>query len=134
MTRLNQVPVEEMSDQNLFAEGHEIPRMVKMKVDISDAPDRYCLGKGHVKWGAKHALFVIKRYDAILKEMKYRGFKPNYTTEDLLKYAIEHNKSLLDYEPDENDIKISRDRIIERYKKKPDWWRWTKREKPDYLK
>lgn len=54
-------------------------------------------------------------------KMKYRGFKPNYTSESLLKYAIEHNKSLLDYEPDENDIKISRDRIIERYKKKPDY-------------
>ena len=49
MTRINLVKVEELSDQHLIAEYRELPRCLKQKVNLKDAPDRYTLGKGHVK-------------------------------------------------------------------------------------
>ena len=131
MTRINIVPVEELSDQWLIAEYRELPRALKGNISINDAPSNYTFGKGHMKWARKYALFTNKRMSDIVKEMDYRGFKHNFSA-DLSMYIKEDMKN--DYTPNLSDLQISKNRLIEKYNKKPNFYRWTKRNKPDYLK
>lgn len=136
MTRINLIPVEELSDQHLIAEYHELPRVIKQKIDTTNAPERYCLGKGHVRWAKKHSLFCLDRYGEICDEMKHRGFKFNYEWSDLAYHAMQHcgYEIYNIYSVSNEDIKLSRDRIIEKIKQKPAWYRWTNRSKPTYIK
>lgn len=136
MTRFNLIPVTELSDQHLIAEYREIPRIIKQEhIYIGDAPDRYVLGKGHVKWAVKHGNFCLTRYYYICEEMKYRGFKVNYPYEDLAKIAEDNQVTWYteNYHPTEEEIELSRNRIIEKINQKPNWYKWTKRNKPKYI-
>ena len=45
MTCINVIPVQELSDQHLIAEYHELPRVLKQDIDTTNAPERYRLGK-----------------------------------------------------------------------------------------
>lgn len=131
MTRINLVPVEELSDQWLIAEYRELPRVLKGKINIKDAPDNYVLGNGHMKWARKYNIFTCNRMEQIVKEMHFRGFKTNFSA-DLSKYITNIEK--LDYTPNLDDLQLSKQRLIYKYNKKPYFYRWTKRNKPDYLK
>lgn len=138
MTRINLVPVEELSDQHLIAEYRELPRAVKQNFDLTNAPKKYVLGRGHVKWAAQYPGFLINRFYNLCNEMKYRGFIVNFSSSNF-NDLVYHNKMklLVDgpiYRITEDDIKLSRDRIIEKYKLKPDFYKWTNREKPNWLK
>lgn len=136
MTRINVVPVEELSDQWLIAEYHELPRCIKQDINTKYAPPHYKLGKGHMKWAKKHSLFLFERYNKLCMEMKHRGFTVNYPYTkfwheyiDTIKSDNRHNylASILDKE-----INISR--LIEKYKLKPNYYTWTKRSKPYWIK
>ena len=134
MTRMNLVPVEELSIPHLIAEYREISRIIMQKINTKNAPTHYCLGEGHVKFARKHALFVIHRYKQLCDEMTYRGFVVNYPYEALLKVyenTVEaENKN--DYLPTFDDIELSRDRIIEKLKLKPRAYTWGNRPEPLY--
>ena len=134
MTRINLIPVSELSDQHLLAEYRELPRIIKQKIDVSNAPERYCLGKGHMKWAKRHSPFCIARYKELCEEMIYRGFKVNYPYTDLYEYYINDVSSPTGYIYfwDDNGQEISRNRIIEKIKQKPNWYRWTNRPRPSY--
>ena len=137
MTRINVVPVDELSDQHLIAEYRELPRVIKQHIDISDAPDNYCLGKGHMKWARKHMKYTSERYCFICNEMMYRGFTVNYHHFDLCMLANEQSifypDVINDYTPTEDDLELNRNRLIEKYRIRPNWYRWTKRKKPKYM-
>ena len=136
MTRINLIPTKELSDQHLLAEYKELPRCIKQDLNVSDAPINYTLGKGHMKWGRLHIQFLLDRYFELCNEMKYRGFKVNYPHQQLLLYVYANvNIQLLNqYKPTKEDIDVSRNRIIEKISLKPDWYRWTNRDKPNYVK
>ncbi|MBO7735282.1 MAG: hypothetical protein J6S67_22140 [Methanobrevibacter sp.] len=127
MTRINVVPVTELSDQWLIAEYHELPRVIKQNIDIKDAPSNYKLGKGHVKWARKHALWVLNRFEELRAEMKFRGFKVNYNSLKLIKLPSNVKNG---YMVTKEDIILNRERLIDRYK--PDMT-WTERHKPLYF-
>lgn len=131
MTRINVVPVSELSDQHLIAEYHELPRVLKQDINIADAPERYCLGKGHIKWAKRHSIFTACRYGQLLREMHHRGFKTNFTDSgpELFTAQIRY----YDYDPTDEDVELNRQRIREKYNMKPNWYRWTKRTKPYWL-
>lgn len=131
MTRINVVPVEELSDQWLIAEYRELPRALKGNISIKDAPNSYKLGKGHVKWARKYGLFTYNRYLKIIKEIKFRGFKINFIG-DLYKYILDESKN--DYKVNLSDLEINKQRLIIKYNTKPTFYRWTNRTKPNYLK
>ena len=130
MTRINVVPVEELSDQWLLAEYRELPRVIEGEFNISDAPDRYCLGKGHVKWAKKHSYWIISRYFELCDELEYRGFAVNNKPVELLK--LWNGKGDW-YYADIDSLYINVKRLIEKYKLKPNYYKWTKREKPQWL-
>lgn len=128
MTRINVVPVKELSDQHLIAEYRELPRVLKQNINTKDAPKNYCLGTGHMKWAKCHELFLVKRQMDIIREMRFRNFHVSYgQLFDLSRFDN-------DYIPTEEAIKINKDRIKEKINIKPDWYKWTKRIKPEWVK
>ena len=130
MTRINVIPVQELSDQWLIAEYRELPRALKGNFSLKNAPENYVLGTGHIKWARKYALFTHKRMYDIIKEMDYRGFKHTFSA-DLSKYiTLEMNN---DYKVRKADVELNRARLIKKYLAKPSFYRWTKRNKPTYL-
>lgn len=133
MTRINVVPVEELSDQYLLAEYRELPRVVKQDISVVGAPKKYCLGKGHMRWARKHMVYTLRRYMQLWEEMKIRQFSPKYFPHDLMNLAIDkHSQTFLwrSYLPTDEDIALNRQRLIEHYKSQNHTW--TKRRKPDY--
>ena len=136
MTRINVIPIYELSDQHLIAEYRELPRCIKQNISIKNASKKYCLGEGHMKWARCHITFLLTRYKEICDEMIYRNFKVNYTYLELLKWTYNNvNHSLFcDYIPDQIDTFINRQRLIQKYNLKPNFYKWTKRNKPEYYK
>ena len=129
MTRINVVPVSELSDQHLIAEYHELPRVLKQDINIADAPEKYCLGRGHMKWAKRHIGYTFNRFLSLIVEMRYRGFDTNFSITGLnLDPSLEKY-----YEPTQDDIELNRQRLREQYQMKPNWYRWTNRTKPDWL-
>ena len=135
MTRINVIPVYELSDQHLLAEYRELPRVIKQKLKLDDSVDRYHLGCGHMKWARKHWKFTLNRYYELFSEMLYRGFYPKYTPAELEQYAVELNEVNPDanYIVDQIDINLNRERIISKYKLHPEHYTWTNRTKPNWL-
>ena len=80
MTRINVVPVSELSDQWLIAEYRELPRVLKGSFSILGAPKQYKLNKGHIKWARYFGQFTSNRFNQIIQEMRYRGFKINFSS------------------------------------------------------
>ena len=134
MTRVNVIPVYELSDQHLIAEYRELPRVIKQNINICNAPDCYTLGTGHMKWAARHWKYTINRFDELCQEMQYRGFAANYASSGLGKYAFKFNGIAGNYNVSDKDIALNRARIKEKYNQKPDFYRWTRRSCPKWLK
>lgn len=129
MTRVNVVPVEELSDQWLIAEYRELPRCLKKEMDVCNIPNKYILGTGHMKWAHKFGLYTNSRMKELVNEMKFRGFCTTYSS-NLNKYIRPHMKN---YTPTQEDIQLNRERLKERYNQNHKIYKWTKRIKPDYL-
>lgn len=80
MTRINCVPVSELTDKHLLAEYRELPRISKAARVCPDAPAEYKLGAGHVKFFYDKGEYLRKRFEEqIVPEMQARGFTTNYT-------------------------------------------------------
>ena len=84
MTRINIIPVEQISNKQLMAEYHESLRVfsyvLKSKKNPEDIPSHYCLGKGHVKFFFNKIPYLLKRYKEINKELTNRGYRLNNET------------------------------------------------------
>lgn len=136
MTRINVVPVEELSDQHLIAEYRELPRCIKQKINVKNAPTTYCLGVGHMKWARAHIKFLLRRYRQLCIEMAYRGFTVNFGWDNLVYIACLYSPAgclNTDYAPTRKDLKLNKERLIEKYRKKPTFYKWTQRKKPKYM-
>lgn len=126
MTRINCVPVEELTREHLIAEYRELPRVsgliwkwynkthakiLGMDVFVSPvAPKAYTMGKGHVKFFYDKGEWLRKRFEEeIVPEMQRRGYTTNHT-----KYRLHPEGYNLNWEPNHEAISISRQRIEER--------------------
>ena len=96
MTRINCIPVEELTDKHLIAEYRELPRVFKLARDPKPGehiPTYYSLGRGHVKFFYNKLFYLEKRFLALVLEMRARGFKPNYLTPPLPEPILHHRLS-----------------------------------------
>ena len=137
MTRINLVPITELSDQHLVAEYREIfmvgpslqrslksPNWNKTKETL---PKEFTLNKGHVKFFYNKGKYLYNRYLELVKEMKNRGMRPD----PLRKFKREQwpDELFNDWIPSANDLEIIRERIQLRIKQKPNWYRWSQNER-----
>lgn len=122
MTRINVVPVQELTGPHLVAEYREMPRIIKnlekslnrksKPFCMSEIPSEYKLGSGHVKFFFNKMKFLENRYSELVMEMISRGYKPTYTDSSI--FAKCDKKWYNDYVPTKEALKINRERIKER--------------------
>jgi len=129
MTRINLVEPEELTDQHLIAEYREIRLLTallqrtlnsKRGYDPKKVPEQFTLNTGHVYFFFPRGKYIHKRYDALREEMIKRGFDPQHDF-DVDKWPEELYN---DWEPSEHDKNIVRERIEERKRKRPGWYRY----------
>lgn len=120
MTRINVgYPVEKLTDKHLLAEHREIkriPNMVKSgRAKLDNIPEKFCLGKGHVKFFYDKLGYLWMRYRQIYSECCKRGFNvTNYA--DAWGPNIPDNL-WKDYVPTKEDKKLIEDRINSKLQK-----------------
>jgi|TARA_B110000908_G_C9881891_1_gene282994 deoxyribonuclease (pyrimidine dimer) len=133
MTRINIIPVSELTDQHLIAEYREITMVpaaltrtlnsksgfIKKKI-----PDRFTLNTGHVYFFYDKGLYLYNRYDNIVEEMILRGFNPDLKRifpKDIFPFELFN-----DWIPTIQEQEIVRSRIKEKIAMKPSWYRKTR--------
>ena len=84
MTRINVgIPPIELVNKHLLAEHREIKRIpncvAKGKYNMDGIPERFKLGKGHVKFFYNKLLYLKKRYIRIIRERINHKLNTNKT-------------------------------------------------------
>lgn len=83
MTRINLVDPSHLTDKHLMAEYRELPRIFTAVLKLQeqgktpsdvDIPERYVLGKGHVKFFYNKINWLERRYSCLFKELCSRNF------------------------------------------------------------
>lgn len=124
MTRINVVPVKNLSRLHLIAEYREISRLpsnLKTSLErkskpfkLTEIPTQYTLGTGHVKFFYDKMLFLQNRFKALVDEMLARGYNPTFRDETI--FIPEDKAFYNDYTPTIEAIEINKQRILERTK------------------
>ncbi len=117
MTRINCIPVQELTDQHLLAEYREITRISKLARVLTDY-GTYKLGEGHVKFFYNKGQYLKQRTNELYEECKFRGFNIKR------KIYRSHPAVLLeqDWIPDESAIRLNRERIEDKIRSKPEFY------------
>ncbi len=137
MTRINLINPCELSDQHLIAEYREIfmigsalQRSIHSKNwrrTKENLPKEFTLNTGHVKFFYNKGKYLHKRYIELTKEMFNRGMHPNPDRQFKKEQWPGHLYN--DWEPKNKDIQIIRQRIQDKINQKPNWYRWTRKER-----
>lgn len=106
MTRINVHPPAVLTDEHLFAEWRELPRVFALVDDGRPVPPRYVLGTGHMRFFLPRLGWLGRRHAALTAELHARGYTlaphpPLPTTGG-------------DWTPDDEDRRVNADRLIER--------------------
>ena len=132
MTRINIIPVSELTDQHLIAEYREITmvpaaltRTLNSKSGFSKnkISTKFTLNTGHVYFFYDKGLYLYKRYNSLVKEMTLRGFNPD--VKRFFPKGIFPSELFNDWTPNIEDQELVRDRIKEKIAMKPNWYRKT---------
>lgn len=115
------VPVSELTRLHLISEYKEITRLPanlrqslnrkSSPFSMSEIPNQYTLGKGHVKYFFNKFGYLKRRFEMLVDEMLKRGYNPSYRDSSI--FNVE-SKWMGDFEPTERDLEINRERIKER--------------------
>lgn len=118
MTRINcGIPPAELTDKHLLAEHREIKRIPNMinkgRANLENIPEKFTLGKGHVRFFYDKLLYLHNRYEQIRDECLRRGFNvTDYAEAFMVEPENEH--LIRDYTPTKEDIQLVRKRIRDR--------------------
>ena len=132
MTRINIIPVSDLTDQHLIAEYREITmvpaaltRTLNSKSGFSKnrISTKFTLNRGHVYFFYDKGLYLDKRYNSLVKEMTLRGFNPD--VKRFFPKEIFPSELFNDWTPNIEDQELVRDRIKEKIAMKPNWYRKT---------
>lgn len=126
MTRINVVPVSELTNKHLMAEYHEITRIFRLVREAQNRginkynldqrcpiPMEYTLGKGHVLFFYNKLAYILKRYSELQQELFSRNYNINPIDPNSLTSGL-RAEWFNDYSPTESAIEINRARINER--------------------
>ena len=122
MTRINCIPVQELTDKHLGAEYRELPRLfnqIRKAIERGESPDdprnptEYKLGKGHTRFFYNKAGWLARRYLQLVKECERRGRVVNFPTYP--QFSNEFPVEWWNYwEPTPEAMELNRQRIKER--------------------
>ena len=86
-------------------------------------PKQFTLNKGHVKFFYDKGSYLSNRYLELVEEMGRRNMK----TDPLRIFKREQwpDELFNNWLPNLNDLNIIRERIAEKIRLKPDWYRWN---------
>ena len=125
MTRINTIPVSELTRQHLIAEYREIGRIFDVACRAEQRgytpktykiPVDFCLGTGHVKFFTDKLVFIENRFNDLVLEMQNRGYNPQFTS--LAGKKRPKNPDWYnDWQPTEKSQSLIRKRILERLSK-----------------
>lgn len=120
MTRINCIPVSELTREHLIAEYRELPRLFKLARTCSDIPTSYRMGEGHVKFFYNKLTYLVNRFNDILDEMDVRGYCYNkQLVNKRLGNLNDKPRDLFNnWSPTPEAIEINRQRIRERLTKR----------------
>lgn len=128
MTRINLVPPTELYDQHLLAEYREIRllsknmhRYFKSNKSKSNIPKQFTLNTGHCLFFKDKGKYIQNRYNLLYYELINRGYNPQYPELDVSAWPVGFFN---DWTPIERDMAIIRERIAEKFKLKPMWYRY----------
>ena len=130
MTRINLIPVEELTDQHLLAEHREIKRIPNVilsgKFSLIWQPKEYTLWTWHIKFFYDKIEFLRFRYIELYNECIKRWFNVERYYNSFNEVIYKYNKELcsIKYTPTQEAIKISRERIEEKIKAKPLFYKY----------
>lgn len=124
MTRINCVPVQELSGAHLVAEYRELPRVFALAEKAAargefSQPEHYTLGKGHMLFFYTRLAYLAKRHQELVEEMKRRGYRPSFSGVQREQFPNIPDSFWNDWAPDEEALRINRQRIAERSPKAP---------------
>jgi len=133
VVRINLVDPHKLADQHLVAEYDEILMLlgcVKKYPLPGGIPEKYCLGKGHVKFFKDKLAYLKRRFEEIKREMKRWGFKPRKTVS--LKGFPAKLKN--DWAPSKEDERVIHARLAWKIRSKPGFYTYFgKHEKPAFF-
>ena len=133
MTRINIIPPNELYDQHLIAEYREItmvPAALSRTLNSlhglrkEKISKTFTLNSGHVYFFYDKGLYLDKRYNELIAEMKLRGFNPD-SNRVFPKQIFIDNGLYNDWTPTPKEQELIRVRIRERVNSKIDWYRKT---------
>ncbi|WP_323012649.1 pyrimidine dimer DNA glycosylase/endonuclease V [Castellaniella sp.] len=119
MTRINCVPVEELSGPHLIAEYRELPRVFALaekaahRGNISQPPT-YTLGKGHLLFFYTRLGYLAQRHAELIAEMRKRGYKPTFSGVRREDFPDAPDAFWCDWTPTGEAMALNRARIKER--------------------
>ena len=137
MTRVNLVPVSDLYDQHLMAEYREIPMVVaslkrSLAANANDPsklriPPSFRLNAGHVSFFYNKGRWLYSRYCLVINELLARGFniRPSERSVEWSLF-LRHDLFETKWQPSNEDVALSKQRIDVRVAAKPNWYRMTK--------
>ena len=106
MTRINTAPPAVLTDEHLFAEWRELPRVLRLALDARPVPARYTLGAGHMRFFLPRLGWLGRRHAELTAELLSRGCaltpRPPLPTDGG------------DWEPDDDARRVNAGRLVER--------------------
>jgi len=122
MTRINCVPVKELTDKHLGAEYRELPRLfgqIQKAIERGEQPDdprnptEYKLGKGHTRFFYNKVSWLCNRYEDLVKECYNRKRTVNYPLPPMFIHEMP-DEWWSWWEPTPEALELNRQRIKER--------------------
>ena len=116
MTRVNCIPVTELTNAHAMAEYREIPRLFKLARHGNDIPNSYRMGAGHVKFFYDKLGYIANRWRELRDELLARGYDLGYDYRQYVEGLIAAADNTLcgDWTPSESDMAVNLARIMER--------------------
>lgn len=133
MTRINLIPANLLLDQHLMAEKKEINQLAGQmqkslrspNFNYNRLPQAYTLGTGHVRFWYPYGTFIRDRYRDIYEECLRRKFDVQDNFNDVWKYCTVDGRNYnMNFNPNEHQIQISKNRILLRFEEKPDFYKY----------
>lgn len=120
MTRINIIPVNELTGKHLVAEYRELPRVFALAAKADKQwrkrqPSSYTLGTGHVLFFYDKLAYLANRHKELVQEMLSRGYKPTFTDCLVAQWqSVIAPNMWRDYHPTDDAIAINVERINKR--------------------